>query len=227
MLFRLLVLAIVIGLGIMSLRRWSKKMAAAALGELSAGEVAELVAQAQASSSKTLTEALRIRAEVHKILADDKAHAETAAELGAQIDRALSQLSRQHTALERIGRALGALDLNALAEAERQASEAVAGAAAPEARAEAQRTLERVQLQRTQLEQLGKRRRELESGGAQIILDLQNLHLALLDAASSREGIGSDAVRALRDRLGEATRDVALATQAEAEISRAMAAERS
>lgn len=223
MLMRLIIIAVAIGLGIMALRRWSKRMASQSIGDLSSGEIEEL--KAMAAQVKPLAEALRIRGKVHEILLDDKTRgAENAAEIGQQVDRAIWQLSRQHLTLDRIRGAVDGLDLGALADAERRAHEALASAAEPEAREEARRTSERAALQRTQLEQLARRRRELEAGGSQIILDLQNLHLALLDAASSRAGIGSEAVRALRERLGEATRGVATVTQAEEEIERALGA---
>lgn len=223
MLMRLIILAIAIGLGIMALRRWSKRMAAASVGDLDRGQLAEV--QALAAKAKPLAEALRIRAKVHEILLDDKTRgAENAGEIGRQIDQAIWQLSRQHLTLDRIKGAVEGLDLNALADTEARAQEALAGSSDPAAREEARRTAERIHLQRTQIEQLARRRRELEAGGAQIVLDLQNLHLALLDAASSRAGIGSESVRALRERLGEATRDVATATQAEEEIERALGA---
>lgn len=150
-------------------------------------------------------------------------HADSAEGVDAargEVEAVLSALAQQLALRARIDAVLSETHAEAV-ESELAAAEArCAAATTDEAREAAGRTRDRLQAQQGHLGRLRGRRAVLDDGARQIVVELRNLHLSLLDAASSSAGIGDARLAELRRHLVDAADGLRRQAAAQEEIDR-------
>lgn len=190
-------------------------------GRLTKDELARL--KQLAKSGGRLQEALGLRGEIHRVI-DEHPSAEGSAgtELEAHVDAVTRQLLEQTTARQKVETALSRFDANQHAEEMLDVETKLAEESDPEAREELGRTLEKLRSQTEHLDRLRRRFDQLENAEKQIVVELRNVHLALLDAASSKAGLGDDRVQEIRASLVEAAKTLRQTTDADEELARVL-----
>ncbi len=213
LLIRVMVLALFL-VGALFSWRWWKASRMVASGGLSTIEVSRMMKIA--GKSKRMEAALLMRT---RILGE--AERSNMQALSERVDPVLRKLARQVELRQDIATILSELDEDSL---ERQVR--TAGAELTAARDEADRIIAETKKQQleTQLEHLRalrERRRELEEAGDRIIRELQNLHLALVNASATeaKAQLTSGDVQSSLAQLEEASEALKHRAQAEDEVS--------
>lgn len=187
---------------------------------LEAEELSSLKALAQ--DDKLLAESLDLRAKISELAGPghgaDAARRDT--ELAGRIDGVLRQLGRQIRTRARVHEALSDFDEGRMELDMMEARGRLRGAMDDHDRALAKQSMERLQSQQSLLDKLHVRTSELDQASRDTALELRNVHLALLDSASSREGLHGAKLAEIRAALGKAGDDMALRTEAEEEVER-------
>lgn len=196
-------------------------------GKLSKDELRRL--EQLAKSEARLGEALGLRREIHRVIEEHPStESDAGAALEARVDAVTRQLLEQSTTRQKVESALRRFDPNAHAEEILEAETKLTGTTDPANREALQETVDKLRRQSEHLERLRGRRDQLENAERQIVVELRNVHLALLDAASSKAGLGDDRVQEIRSSLQEAVETLRQSTDADEELTRALrAAERS
>lgn len=181
---------------------------------LDVGELNEMKALSPHNGS--LAEALELRAKIAELAGAGECDLEVA----GRIDGVLRQLGRQVRTRGRVEDTLGEFDEGRMEIDMMEARGRLRGAVDEQGRALAKQSMERLQSQQALLDKLHVRLSELEQASCDTALELRNVHLAMLDAASSREGLRGARLAEVRLALGRAGDDVALRTEAEEEVER-------
>ncbi len=181
---------------------------------LEAGELKGL--KALAASNEPLEEALDLRAKISELAGASERDLEVA----GRIDGVLRQLGRQIRTRGKVEDTLGEFDEGRMELEMMEARGRLRGAVDEHGRGLAKQSMERLQSQQSLLDRLHVRLAELDQASRDTALDLRSVHLSLLDAASSREGLRGARLAEVRDALGRAGDDVALRTAAEEEVER-------
>lgn len=178
-----------------------------------------------AKSEARLREALGLRGEIHRVIDEHPStQSDAGSALEARVDGATRQLLEQSTTRQKVEAALARFDANAHAEEILEAETRLAAATEPASREALRSTLSKLGSQSEQLERLRGRRDQLENAERQIVVELRNVHLALLDAASSKAGLGDDRVQEIRSSLQEAVETLRQSTDADEELAHALRA---
>lgn len=183
---------------------------------LEAGELEELNALAAATDNGSLAEALDLRSKIGELAGARERDLEVA----GRIDGVLRQLGRQVRTRARVEETLGEFDEGRMELDMMEARGRLRGAVDEQGRTLATQSMERLQSQQSLLDRLHVRLSELDQASRDTALELRNVHLALLDAASSREGLRGAKLAEVRQALGRAGDDVSLRTEAEEEVER-------
>ena len=156
-----------------------------------------------AKHSPRVQEALALRDDIHRVIEEHpSSRGESGAELEARVDAVSRQLLEQTSTRIKVEEALRRFDANTHAEEILES------------------TLERLQSQGEHLERLRRRLEQLEHAEKQIVVELRNVQLALLDAASSKAGLGDERVQEIRVGLAEAAETLRQTTDADEELTR-------
>ena len=188
-LFRLLLILVLAGGVALVLVRLLRRRRAPRSVRLTAEELVELGHQAK--DSPELAEAMRLRARLLDVARPDPAG------VLREADEAIRQLAVQVRTRRQIDAAVR--DMRSRGESERTEADA---------RSQAPVRQERLDAQRAQIEHLDGRRKDLARAAEDIVMELRDVHLALLEAASSKADLGSDRARRMRARLQVATDDL-------------------
>jgi hypothetical protein len=168
-------------------------------------------------------EVMGLRDEIHRVLDEHPgAGGDAGVELEAKVDMVSRQLLEQTTTRDKVEAALRRFGANKHAEEILEAETRLVDETDAENRAALKSTLEKLQTQSEHLERLRGRAEQLENAEQQIVVELRNVHLALLDAASSKAGLGSDRVHEIRSSLVEATETLRQTTDADEELARVL-----
>ena len=181
---------------------------------LDVGELKEL--KALAANNEPLAEGLELRAKIAELAGAGERDLEVA----GRIDCVLRQIGRQVRTRARVEETLGEFDEGRMEMDMMEARGRLRGAVDEQGRALATQSMERLHSQQALLDRLHVRLSELDQASRDTALELRNVHLSLLDAASSREGLRGARLANVREALGRAGDDVALRTEAEEEVER-------
>jgi hypothetical protein len=200
-------------------RRWRlNRRKQAASGELTNAEWSRF--ERLSERAQHMQEALELRRKI----ADAAANANTS--FRPEVDDVLRHLAKQIETGEQIAGAIRELGGERLA-GELDAAETRAREATDEeARRLAESTVDRLLEVRDNVEKLKKRREELETASHHLVLELRNVHLAVLEAASSA-GIADDRAQEIRQKLAAASDALRAQASAEQEVARLLARSRS
>jgi len=184
---------------------------------LAAGDLARL--EGLAGDSPRLAEALSLRGRILELCApeDDP--------LRGQVDETVRHLGRQAEARARVARALAGRDPDGLQDdIERARDRLDAAGEDDDRRRRVRQALVALEDRREHLRRLESRGDEVDTAFESLVVELGNLHLALVDAASSRAAAKSGRLAEVRARLHEASEDLVRRTEAEEEVERLLAA---
>jgi hypothetical protein len=174
-----------------------------------------------AKGSPRVQEALSLRDEIHRVIDEHPtSQGDSGIELEARVDAVTRQLLEQANTRAKVEGALARFDANTHAEEILDAETKLAAETDADSRTALKETLARLQSQGEHLDRLRRRAEQLEHAEKQIVVELRNVHLALLDAASSKAGLGDDRVQEIRTSLAEAAETLRQTTDADEELTR-------
>jgi len=176
---------------------------------LTDGEVAQL----WALEAPRVADALELRTRIHELAGDDEA-------VRGQVDEVLRHLGRQADVQARLNRTLAERRPEDVEEALARATARLQETTDDAARDAARKALEGLKLQREQLARLDARQGEVAAAEEALVVALRNVHLALVDAASSRAAAKTGTLEETRARLELAGADLLRRTEAEEEVER-------
>lgn len=213
LLLRLIILGLFVVAVLIGWRWWraSRLLDSGGLGVIELNEMMKL-----AQKSKRMEAALLMRT---KILGEaEKANMRA---LAARVDPVIRKLARQLELREDMGKILDELDEEQIERDIRTARAELDSAADESERVIAETKKHQLE---TQLEQLGKlkrQRKELNEAGDRIIRELQNLHLALVNASATEAKalLDSGDVKESLAHLEEASEEVRRKAEAEEEVA--------
>lgn len=215
MLIRLILFVFVI-VGVIAAVRFVRSKRLDRTGGLDVFEIERLMKIAKGSQRLEQAMALRVHI-VEAAPADDKKA------VSAKVDTALRRLAHIEVLRERVKKALQQQDKRALSERASSLRDE-ADEAEPE-RAEAKRQLaSQLDTQVEQLDQLYLRDDELDESADRLMLEMNNLHLALLNATSSEASSSSGSVAGALRTLEETSESFRAQTSAEQEVERLLVA---
>ena len=202
MLFRVLLLSLIV-MGVVFAWRWWKASKIAATGVLNIGELRQMMKLAE--KSKRMEAALSTRVRIM-----GEAQRSNMQELSVRIDPVIRKLARQAELRDDITQILAEIDEDQL-EKEIRTADAE--------KADTKR--EQLETQLKHIRSLKKRRGELEEAGDRIVRELQNLHLALMNASATeaKAQLESGDVQSSLAHLEEASNELKNRAQAEDEIA--------
>lgn len=202
MLFRILLISLIV-MGVVFAWHWWKASKIAATGVLSIAELRRMMKLAEKSKRMEAALAMRVR-----IMGE--AQKSNMQELSVRVDPVLRKLARQAELRDDIAVILTEIDEEKLEKEIR---------AAGEEKADTKR--EQLETQLKHVRSLRKRRGELEEAGDRIVRELQNLHLALMNASATeaKAQLESGDVQSSLAHLEEASHELKNRAQAEDEIA--------
>lgn len=213
MLVRVIIIALVI-FGLLFAWRWWKASKLVSDGGLSTLELSRMMKIAR--TSKRMEAALMMRT---RILGE--AEKSDMAALSQRVDPVIRKLARQVELRDDIGTILSELDEQKLEKEIRTAAAEVSAAREEAERVIAKTKGEQLETQLQHLRSLRIRSSELEEAGDRIIRELQNLHLALVNASATeaKAQLTSGDVQSSLAHLEEASEDLKHRAQAEDEVA--------
>ena len=168
-----------------------------------------------AENTPALAEALTLRARIVELALGSGWRS-----VAAQADEAIRQLGAQAETRRRIEKAVDDLESGRLRRELDASKQLAAGAAGEDDRRAAEARSERLEVQIERLQRLSERWGELERASQEIVLELRDVHLALLDAASSKADLGSDTARQMRSRLELITDEMRRSAHSDEDVAR-------
>lgn len=213
LLLRLIILGLFIVAAAIGWRWWRARQLLDS-GGLGVIEINEMVKLAQ--KSKRMEAALLMRT---KIVGEaEKANMRA---LAARVDPVIRKLARQVELREDMGKILEELDEEQLERDVRTAKAEVDSAADDSERVIAETKKQQLETQLEQLSKLKRQRKELNAAGDRIIRELQNLHLALVNASATEAKalLDSGDVKESLAQLEEASEEVRRKADAEEEVA--------
>lgn len=212
MLIRLVLFLIVVGFGGLFAYRFLRSKSLAGSGGLDVFEIERLMKLAQGSERLKGAMMLRVNIVEAAPAADKKS-------VSAKVDGALRRLAQVEVLRQRVRKTLGASDQDKirgqLAQAESEAQNLD-----PERAEGKQRLAQQLQTQLDQLKQLHLREDELDESGHRLMVEMNNLHLALLNASSSEASAGTGTVASALNQLEETSEAFRQKTSADEEVER-------
>ncbi len=213
MLMRLILIGLAAG-GVFFAVQWLRSLRSQ--GTLTAWEIADLTKRAE--SSERLKAALAIRIGIV-----EASPAERKVTFARKADDALRRLSQQESIQDKIRKTLAEedpLDLeNQIANTQVEI-ESLKG----DARMAKETHLAALETHLDQLRNLRRRLTDLEEHGHRLVMEMKNLHLALLEASSTESTLEGGKLESSLDRLEAASEEVRREAQSEAEVDRLLAA---
>lgn len=208
MLFRLILVAVVVGLSVVAFRTWRAR-AALAGRTLSGEEQARF--KALAARADSVEEALALREKIRRVRGGEAA---TAARDG--VEEAVRELALKAELIERLAHTADELEGDASEEEIRAARAEAEAATTDDARELAADRAAVLERQRSSAAELRKRRDELLRTNERILLSLREVHVALLELEASA---GSDASpTGVRAKLVEASEELRRRAAAQDEV---------
>lgn len=205
MLFRL-ILFLAVAAGVAIFVRYTRAKQLNRSGGLDVFEIERLMKLA--GDSQRLKEAMVLRVSIVEATPPSEKKA-----ISARVDGVLRRLAQQEILRGRVVKTLATTDKAALelqiAEAEADAKTALA---------------KQLSTQLTQLRELHVREDELDDVNHRLLVELRNLHLALLNASSSEVALESQGVSSALAQLEETSESVRQKTSADAEVERLLKA---
>jgi len=174
--------------------------------------------EGQAVACTPLSKALDLRGRVLELcpLEDDSVR--------GQVDEVVRHMGRQADARARVARALTEGDSDQLRDDIERARDRLDAAEDDEdEHRRARQALVALEDRREHLRRLETRGDEIDGAFESLVVELGNLHLALVDAASSRAAAKSGRLAEVRGRLRLASDDLVRRTEAEEEVERLLA----
>ena len=180
---------------------------------LTSGEIIEFGLLAK--NTPALAEALTLRAKIVELALGSGWKS-----VAIQADEAIRQLGAQAETRQRIENAVEDLESGRLRRQLDASRQVAAGAATDDERRAAEARSERLDIQIERLQRLSERWGELDRASQEIVLELRDVHLALLDAASSKADLGSDTARQMRSRLELITDEMRRSAHSDEDVAR-------
>lgn len=212
-----LILFLVAGLAIYLGVRWFRARKLIGAGGLNVIELNALMKLAK--RAPRLDAALKMR-----VVIVDAAAPDARQRVAARVDDAIRRLAKQEELASKIAGALEGIDRKAL-DAKIDDARVEAETATDLDRREKERErLRGLETQAEQAERLTARRSDLQSGAERILVELRNLHLAMLDASSSEAALESEPVKHALSELEDASERLRQEATADEEVNRLLKA---
>lgn len=215
MLFRLMLVLLVVA-GAAWLWWRLKKPTAGGLNVLELREILQL-----AKGSQRLEAAVLLRVNIV-----EAATAEEKASMTQRVDDVVRRLARQENLHQKIKGVLAENDPDNLIRAQDELRGRLARTPGPEEKVILEDKLAALHTQEEQLGRLKKRLSELDDAADRAVLELKNLHLALLEASSVEAAASGDRVTSALGHLEEASESLRQKAQADDEVDRLLRAAR-
>lgn len=216
MLIRLVVFLLLLGVGGLLAFRFTKAKSLNRSGGLDMFEIERLMKLSDGSQRIKGAMMLRVNI-VEAASASDKKT------VAARVDGALRRLAHVEVLRQRVRETLAASDQAQIRGLIVEANEEVDKAGPM--RAEGKRKLaHQLQTQLDQLKELHLREDELDEAGHRLMLEMNNLHLALLNASSSEASAETGSVASALDQLEETSEGFRQKTSADEEVERLLKA---
>lgn len=211
MLFRLILLIIAVMLIYGGVRYWrSRRMLES--GGLNVFEIDRMTKIAERSPLLKTAMMLRVNVVEASSVEDKKA-------LGDRVDGVIRRLARQEDLKAKISKALAEHDDDVMERRVEEARRELEQAQTDDEREARRHLVAQLETQKEQLEQLRNRARELDALSNRIVLELRNLHLALLNASSSEAADSTNGtVQSVLNHLEEAGEELRQKAHAEDEV---------
>lgn len=193
--------------------RWWKARKLIGSGGLNVIEMNQLMKLAK--RSQRLDAALKMR-----VLIVDAASEGEKANFAEKVDTAIRRLAKQEELHHKISAALDGIDKKALAAKVDDARVDAEVATDFDERDRKQNELRGLETQAEQVDKLEARKQELHDAAEHIMVEIKNLHLALLDASSSKASLENDAVKMALAELEDSAETLRQETAAEEEVNR-------
>lgn len=216
MLIRLFLFVLIFGVGGFVAYRFKNARSLSGKGGLDVFEIERLMKLA--SGSERIRTAMMLRVNIVETApTDDKKS------VSFKVDGALRRLASLEVLRKRVQKTLAGADRAKIAE---EVAKAQAGAETAEAnRVDGkQKLVEQLETQLEQLKQLHLREDELDEAGHRLMLEMNNLQLALLNASSAEASAATGAVASALDQLEETAEGVRQKTSANQEVERLLKA---
>ncbi len=212
-----LILFLIAGLAIYVGIRWFRARKLLGSGGLNVIELNELMKLAK--RAPRLDAALKMR-----VLIVDTAAPEARERVARRVDDALRRLAKQEELTQKIASALEGIDRKKL-DAQIDDARVEAETSSDLDRREKERErLRGLETQAEQAERLTTRRADLQSGAERILVELRNLHLAMLDASSSEAALESEPVKHALSELEDTSERLRQEATADEEVNRMLRA---
>jgi len=212
MLIRLVLFLVVAGFGGLFAYRFLRSKSLSRSGGLDVFEIERLMKLAEGSQRLKGAMMLRVNIVEAAPSADKKS-------VSTKVDGALRRLAQVEVLRQRVRKTLGASDQDKirgqLAQAETEAQNLD-----PERAEGKQRLAQQLQTQLEQLKQLHLREDELDESGHRLMVEMNNLHLALLNASSSEASAETGTVASALNQLEETSEAFRQKTSADEEVER-------
>ena len=213
-----LILFLIVAAGVTVYIRYARSKRLDRAGGLDVFEVERLLKLAE--RAPRLKEAMVLRVSIVEATPSAERRA-----VSARVDGVLRRLARQERLRDRVLETLAATDQAALRRQLAAAEADAEAAAADEVRAASKRALaQQLSTQLAQLTELHRREDDLDEVNHRLLLELRNLHLALLNASSSEVALESQGVASALSQLEETSEAVRQKTSADAEVERLLKA---
>lgn len=208
-----IILFLVVAMGVYVGTRWWRARRLLGKGGLNLVELNEMMKLAK--KSKRIDAGLKMR-----VLIVEAAGPEERPSIAKRVDAVIRRLAKQEEMAKKISEALEGIDVETLrgkiadlrVDAETDSDIA--------ARRRAEEHIDSLVTQADQFDKLDARRKELHRAAERIMVELKNLHLAMLDAKSSAASLESEPVKHALTELEEAGETLRRETAAEDEVNR-------
>ncbi len=212
-----LILFLIVGFAVYAGVRWWRARKLLGSGGLNVIELNEMMKLAK--KAPRLDAALKMR-----VLIVDTAAPDARRRVAERVDDVLRRLANQEQIQRQIRTALEGIDTKRLAAKIDDARVEAETATDPERRDKERERLRGLETQAEQAERLAGRQRDLDASAERILVELKNLHLAMLDANSSAAGLESEPVKHALSELEDTSERLRQEASAEDEVNRLLRA---